>query len=285
MEFSGYMPLLVVAAFLISLVCSTVGVSGAFLLLPVQVLVLGSTSPSISSTNQLFNIVATPAGILRFIREGRMLWPLALLLCAGTLPGLFLGLYLRTSVLAGARAFTIFAAAVLLFTGFSMLRGRKKGGAQARKDDMTLEFIACTRQKLAFVFGGVKYSCSTPGLLFLSLGVGVVGGAYGIGGGSIMAPFLVSLFNLPVHALSAATLFSTFMTAVASTLGSLALHAHDPALDILPNVSVALALGVGGMMGMYCGARLQRFLSSHILRKLLFVLVLAAASLLVLRVF
>ena len=128
MDFAGYMPLLIVAAFLISLVCSTVGVSGAFLLLPVQVLVLGSTAPSISSTNQLFNILATPAGILRFLREGRMLWPLALLLCAGTLPGLFLGLYLRTGLLAGARAFTIFAAAVLFFTGFSMRRGRQLSG-------------------------------------------------------------------------------------------------------------------------------------------------------------
>ena len=80
MDFAGYMPLLIVAAFLISLVCSTVGVSGAFLLLPVQVLVLGSTAPSISSTNQLFNILATPAGILRFLREGRMLSTLQIVL-------------------------------------------------------------------------------------------------------------------------------------------------------------------------------------------------------------
>ena len=43
-------------------------------------------------------------------------------------------------------------------------------------------------------------------------------------------------------------------------------------------------LGVGGMAGMYCGARLQKFLSSDILRKLLFVLVLMAAFSLVLRI-
>ena len=284
MDFAGYMPLLIVAAFLISLVCSTVGVSGAFLLLPVQVLVLGSTAPSISSTNQLFNILATPAGILRFLREGRMLWPLALLLCAGTLPGLSLGLYLRTGLLAGARAFTIFAAAVLFFTGFSMLRGRKKSASKFQRGVTELRLITCTCKRLVFVFQDTQYACSVPGLVCLSLGVGVVGGAYGIGGGSIMAPFLVSLFNLPVHALSAATLFSTFMTAIASIVASLALHALDPGLDILPNVPVALCLGVGGMAGMYCGARLQKFLSSDILRKLLFVLVLMAAFSLVLRI-
>lgn len=51
------------------------GVSGAFLLLPFQVSILGYTAPSVSGTNQVFNIVAIPSGVYPYIREGRMLWP------------------------------------------------------------------------------------------------------------------------------------------------------------------------------------------------------------------
>ena len=56
-----WLPALV--AFLISSLTSTGGVSGAFLLLPFQVSFLGFTGPAVSSTNLVYNIVATPGGV------------------------------------------------------------------------------------------------------------------------------------------------------------------------------------------------------------------------------
>ena len=52
-------------AFAISLGTSMGGVSGAFLLLPFQMSVLGYVHPSVSATNQLFNVVAIPSGVWR----------------------------------------------------------------------------------------------------------------------------------------------------------------------------------------------------------------------------
>ena len=63
-------------AFFVSLLVSSAGVSGAFLLLPFQVSVLGFTSPAVSPTNLVYNIVAIPSGVYRFMREQRMAWPL-----------------------------------------------------------------------------------------------------------------------------------------------------------------------------------------------------------------
>jgi uncharacterized membrane protein YfcA len=63
-------------AFIVSFFTSMAGVSGAFLLLPFQMSVLQFTSPSVSATNFVFNIVAIPSGVYRYIREGRMAWPL-----------------------------------------------------------------------------------------------------------------------------------------------------------------------------------------------------------------
>jgi uncharacterized protein len=42
--------------------------------------------------------------------------------------------------------------------------------------------------------------------------VGVIGGIYSIGGGSIIAPFLVTVFGLPVYTVAGATLIGTFVT-------------------------------------------------------------------------
>ncbi len=49
-----------IVAFVVSFFTSMAGVSGAFLLLPFQVSFIGYTTPSVSSTNQLYNIIAIP---------------------------------------------------------------------------------------------------------------------------------------------------------------------------------------------------------------------------------
>ena len=60
-------------AFIISFFTSMGGVSGAFLLIPFQVSFLNYIATSISATKYVFNIVAIPSGVYRYIREGRML--------------------------------------------------------------------------------------------------------------------------------------------------------------------------------------------------------------------
>src|SRR4030043_71688 len=98
--------------FLVALVVSSFtsmgGVSGAFLLLPFQVSVLGFTSPAVSPTNLVYNIVAIPSGVYRYLREGRMNWPLAGIIIMGTLPGVFVGAVVRIKYLPDPGAFKLF---------------------------------------------------------------------------------------------------------------------------------------------------------------------------------
>jgi uncharacterized membrane protein YfcA len=49
------------AAFIVSAVATPAGISGAVLLLPFQVSVLGTPSPAVTPTNLLYNVVSTPA--------------------------------------------------------------------------------------------------------------------------------------------------------------------------------------------------------------------------------
>lgn len=84
------------------------GISGAFLLLPFQVSILGFASPSVSATNFLYNVVGTPGGVLSYTRERRMAWSLALSIIAGTLPGVLAGYYIRVTFLPDPRTFKFF---------------------------------------------------------------------------------------------------------------------------------------------------------------------------------
>jgi uncharacterized protein len=62
-----YLSLPPMVAFSISFFTSMAGISGAFLIMPFQVSVLGFSSPSVSATNFLYNVVGTPGGILRYV--------------------------------------------------------------------------------------------------------------------------------------------------------------------------------------------------------------------------
>ena len=227
-----------VVAFVVSFFTSMGGVSGAFLLLPFQMTFLGYTAPSVSATNQLFNIVAIPSGVLRYIREGRMVWPLTMVVVLGTLPGVLAGAVIRVAWLPDPSHFKLFAALVLAWIGVKMVRellGRTRPTDKSEVERRFQESVSRHRQKrqeageplpsvqmvslswrrMAYEFYGERFEFSVPGIFLLSLVVGVVGGVYGIGGGSIIAPFFVTYFGLPVYTVAGAALMGTFITSVA----------------------------------------------------------------------
>ena len=207
------------AAFIVSFFCSMGGVSGAFLLLPFQMTFLGYTSPSVSATNQFYNVVAIPGGVIRYVREGRMVWPLAAVVAAGTLPGVFLGALARLVWLPDAASFRIFAACFLFWIGaklfLGVISGKRKEKAPGGE---RVDGVSWSLSRVSYTYRGRAYSCPTVPLFLVSLAVGAAGGAYGIGGGSIMAPLLVSVYGLPVHTTGGATLMGTFLTSVAGVI-------------------------------------------------------------------
>ena len=66
------------AAFIISAIATPAGISGAVLLLPFQVSVLGTPSPAVTPTNLLYNVVSTPGALYRYRRQHQTGWRLAL---------------------------------------------------------------------------------------------------------------------------------------------------------------------------------------------------------------
>jgi len=275
-------------AFVVSFFTSMGGVSGAFLLLPFQVSVLGNTSPSVSATNQVFNIVAIPSGVYRYWLEGRMVWPLTWVVIIGTLPGVFIGAVVRVTYLPDPKNFKLFAAGVLLYIGLKMVLDllKKKGGADTtekrfqdsvkryrskvgKEELKTTTVMHFNLKRIGYTFYDESFDVSFWGIFSLSFIVGIIGGIYGIGGGSIIAPFFVTFFGLPIYTVAGAALMGTFVTSVAGVAFYQALALFFPELQVAPDWLLGILFGVGGTAGMYLGASCQKFIPAKAIKWML----------------
>lgn len=289
-EVAFWIPPLV--AFIISFFTSMGGVSGAFLLLPFQISFLNYTNPSVSATNQVFNVVAIPSGVYRYWREGRMVWPLTWIVVFGTLPGVFIGAMVRVLYLPNPRHFKLFAAGILLYIGFKMVADvlKKTNGTKSSSERRFQELLRSSNtharnsgtqvlpattvthfnlKRLGFTFYGEVYDVSFLGVFILSFIVGIVGGIYGIGGGSIIAPFFITFFGLPVYIVAGAALMGTFVTSVAGVIFYQAIAPFFPHLSVAPDWRLGILFGMGGMAGMYLGARCQKFVPANAIKWML----------------
>ncbi|MFD9586172.1 sulfite exporter TauE/SafE family protein [Streptomyces sp. NPDC059980] len=243
------------AGTLIAVVTAPVGVSGAVFLLPLQLSVFAVPNPAVTPTNLLYNVVAGPGALLRYRRDGALTGPLVRRLVLGTLPGVVIGAVIRVFALPGPRVFRLLVAALMLPLGLWLItRTLHPTPREIRRPEPHPRTVTT-----------------------LALAVGVVGGIYGIGGGSILGPILVGR-GVPIANVAPAALASTFATSLvgASTHALLTL-AHSG--SIAPDWFLGVACGLGGLIGGYLGARLQPHLPETVVRLLLGTLAAALGAL------
>ena len=223
--------------FSLALLAAPVGVSGAFMLVPFLVSVVGIETPAASATSLMFNAVSTPGGIYRYYRQGRFDARLSRLIVSGTVPGVAIGAVVRVQFLAGPQAFKAFMGVVLLLLALKLWL------------------------ELARRFPTATLSFRPAAVVIPAFAVGVVGGIYGIGGGSIMSPFLVAVVGFSIYVTAGPTLLATLITSVAGVVAF-------AALGVQPRWTLGLLLGAGGLAGSYVGAKLQSQLAEKALRAL-----------------
>lgn len=195
-------------------------------------------------TNLLFNVVSGPGALLRYGRAGQLGGPLTRQLLVGTVPGVAVGALTRVFLLPGGTVFRLIAAVVLLPLGSWLCLQVCRPGP-LRRAPMP----------------------SAARLTGLAFAVGVVGGIYGVGGGSILGPILVGR-GQPVAVVAPAALASTFAASMCGALVYAGLSVVAPG-DVAPYWLLGFAAGLGGLLGGYIGARLQPRLPDTALRLLL----------------
>jgi uncharacterized protein len=240
-----------VAGLVIASLTAPVGVSGAVFLLPVQLSVLHVPNPAVTPTNLLYNIIATPGALLRYRSSGQLTGSLARRLVAGAVPGVLVGAVIRVFVLPGERPFRLAAGVVLFSIGVWLIR-RTAATARARPP------------------------LSTRRVTALAAAAGVVGGIYGVGGGSLVSPVLVGS-GMSVRLVAPAALASTFVTSVVGALAFVVLAVVADS-SIAPDWRIGIACGLGGICGGYIGARVQPHVPERVLRLMLGAVAIAIAA-------
>jgi uncharacterized membrane protein YfcA len=206
-----------------------------------------------------------------------MLWPLTWVVIIGTLPGVFIGAWVRIKYLPDPKAFKLFAGMVLCYIGFRLLIDviNNKGQKKFLKSNQTagyrpaVRLLGSTFRQVKFDYDGETYKFSPPIVYTICFLVGIVGGIYGIGGGSIVAPFFVAIIGLPVYIVAGASLMGTFITSVAGVAFYQYLSWIYTDMAVAPDWMLGALFGVGGLFGMYLGARTQKFVPARIIKSIL----------------
>lgn len=237
-------------AFVCAALATPAGLTGAFLLVPIQLTVLGIPAAKIPATNLIFNVISAPGATLSNYRAKKIDFELVRWLTLGTVPGVVVGAVLRAELFASTGAFKGFVAVVLGFLGLWILFGPKPDKE--------------ARNRLTH-----------PQIVGIAFVAGIVGGIYGVGGGVFTAPVLV-LVGVAVASFAGATILVTLIASVIGIVTFILLA--SPSFPSEPDWGLGVALGLGGVLGSWSGAKIAPHVPERVLRKGIGVAVLILAA-------
>lgn len=253
--------LLIPLGFAVGAYGTVVGAGGGFVLVPVLLLIYGDEAPqsitSISLAVVFFNSVS---GSAAYARLRRIDYRTGAIFAAATVPGAIGGALLVRGV--PRDAFDALMGALLLVLGAYMWWSSARPA--------TIRLPARGRWTIRREMPGDE-----PGAVFLysynlwfgivfSLGVGFISSLFGIGGGVLHVPTMITVLRFPVHV---AVATSQFILVFMSGAGS-AVHLIDGELAG-ENMLRALLLAAGTIPGAQVGARLAQRVRGPVIARLL----------------
>lgn len=282
----------VIGAILVGTYFSMIGAAGGMLMAAFQVLVVNTMGPvGINAANVLkpSNIALTlfsPLGSFwRYAKiEKRVAWPIGLSFGVGIFIGsIWLGKYV--SAVLPMKAYKEWLAVLVVLMGIKTLMEMTPKAMSKRKNikAMTQKFnkeIAAAKAEgrsaemgsiepvktgltdYRFKFWGEEFQINP--LLFAILGVfiGIVSRSFGIGGGFLLVPAMTTLGALPMYVAVPISLVGTCFSSIGSFIGYLM-------AGYLPDMTLAIAIIIGGFAGGMLGSRAQKMFSEMTLKVVL----------------
>lgn len=204
-----------------------VGAGGGFLIVPILLLWWNLPPAQAAGTSLVVVFLNATAGSISYARQGRIDIRSGLWFAAATLPGAVAGAFLA-KFFSGTAFNLTFAILLLLVAGLLMWKPvRSADGAT-----------------------GAQLPVNMPIGLILSVFIGFLSSALGIGGGIFHVPAMIYLLHFPA-AIAAAT--STFILAFSSLVGA---GTHVSLGNVL--FGPAALMGIGVLAGSQVGAELSK---------------------------
>jgi uncharacterized membrane protein YfcA len=248
---------LVVLGFAVGTYGTIVGLGGGFILVPLLLLLYPDYEPERFTAISLAVVCAnTISGSIAYARQGRIDYVTGAIFAAASAPGVIAGVFLVH--LAPERAFTIALAFLLLALAALALRGPPRGvRPPLRGRGVVLRAISAPE-------GTYRYGYRLWQGVLLSAGVGLVSSLFGIGGGAIHVPAMISLLHIPVQfAVATSQFILAFMSG-----GGTAIHLANGTLSG-DQLTKTAALAAGTIPGAQTGAWLARRMKGRTVVRLL----------------
>ena len=282
----------VIGAILVGTYFSMIGAAGGMLMGAFQALVVQTAGPvGINAANVLrpSNIALTlfsPLGsFYRFaVVERRVAWPVGLSFGAGIFIGsVWLGKYATQHL--SMSAYKEWLGILVVIMGIKTLMEMTPKAMSKRKNikAMTQKFNAAVAKAKAeggavemgsiepvksglfdyrFKFWGEEFRINPALFAFLGIIVGVVSRAFGIGGGFLLVPMMTTIAALPMYVAVPISLIGTCFSSIGSFIGYV-MNGY------LPDMTLAIAIIIGGFVGGMLGSRFQKLFSEMTLKVVL----------------
>jgi uncharacterized membrane protein YfcA len=217
---------------------SMIGIGGGVMNTPLLLIVFygifsEQTAPATALVGGLFVSIASSATYWKQKPRPTMA-RIGLIFAVLTVPGSLAGVLLRTLITAPYALRLIFGIS-LMPLALKMLFAKKRG-----KADLISELSSWNMSRISKKQWGIS--------LFGAFIGGVSAGLLGLGGGAVVVPVLSVFMGVPMHAAVATSMFIMMFTATAGTAFNFWVGAV--------NISFAIILGVGMLIGGQIGSRL-----------------------------
>ncbi len=260
----GTISLLIFWGTLVGLVFSLVGAAGGILASFGLITLMGVTDPnSIKPMAQILSLATALVFIPGYIRRRAAVMPLALTLSAGGVMGAVVGSTLSNQYLSDMSTFKPLFGALTLIIGVQIIWEIYK-----QRNDNTESISACHKGihnveakgmviKFSYANKDYKVSLWTPWLAgFL---IAVVASAFGVGGGFLLVPFMVSFLRMPMFIIPATAALVIFISGSISVANYLKMGA-------VIDWELLSFLIAGGIIGAIIGPKINRMMQDKWLK-------------------
>jgi|RhiMetdeSRZDD1v2_1073273.scaffolds.fasta_scaffold00009_60 uncharacterized protein len=271
---------------------AVVGEAAGIFALPYQISILQFGNAHVTPTTQLLTFLNPLGALLGFRRTRQTNWYFAFWVCAGGVVGAVIGPFIRLTVLADPKPFTVVTGVALAITGVHLcvaaFRGLRAGdgfegkfAAAARAaraagrtpsglpHGLSIETVAKGRGSLTIAYWGESWTMSTLALFLVGLGVGIVSATLGVGGGFLLVPIFATFYRLPIYVLVAASIPYVLSLSAVSLLTYSVIAPLFTGIRLPPEIAWGLFASAGGILGSWLAAKTQRFVPQPLLKLML----------------
>lgn len=274
---------IVIGAILVGTYFSMIGAAGGMLMAAFQVLVVNTMGPVginaanvLKPSNMALTLFSPLGSFYRYaVVERRVAWPVGIFIGS-----IWLGKYV--SAFLPMKAYKEWLAILVVIMGIKTLMEMRPAAMAKRKNikAMTKKFndeVAAAKAEgrsaqmgsiepvktgltdYRFKFWGEEFTINPLLFAILGLAIGVVSRAFGIGGGFLLVPAMTTLGALPMYVAVPISLIGTCFSSVGAFLGYLM-------VGYLPDMTLAVAIIIGGFAGGMLGSRAQKLFSEKTLK-------------------